>query len=217
VPEVNYSSTNVTATLLVVMLTVLASAAYPAVKASRSANPGIMRTWRLPRAKGDLLDIILPFTVSDYDIAGVVSFLKEHFDNFSDTGRGIFMARDSKLVGGKGSEVGLEAKLSLAPFDLGVSQSFRMTSAPSEVPGISEVGICIKRMSGQPRDWERLNNVLMDDLRKQFLLWRSLPNEKTEEYRHTTLAVLGKPEVERRAKKRPVKKTAKKIGSKKTK
>ncbi len=192
VPEVNYSSTNVTATLLVVMLTVLASAAYPAAKASRSANPGIMRTWRLPRAKGDLLDIVLPFTVSDYDIAGVVSFLKEHFDNFSDTGLGIFMARGAELVGGKGSEVGLVAELSLAPFDLGVSQSFRMTSAPSEVPGISEVAICIERKSGQPRDWQRLNNVLLNDLRKQFLIWRSLPNERMEEYRHKTLAVLGK-------------------------
>ena len=92
VPEMNYSSTNAIVTILLVMATVLVSGLYPAYKASKSANPGVMRSWRVPAPKGDVLDLVFPFTVSQYDITGVVSFLREHFDSHSDTGLGRFSA-----------------------------------------------------------------------------------------------------------------------------
>jgi len=190
-PEMNYSSTNAIVTILIVMATVLLSAVYPAIKASRSANPGILRSWRLPPADGDTLNITFPFTVSEYDITGVVSFLKEHFDNCQDVGLGIFMSQDARLIRGKDNSLGVDAHLALAPFDLGVTQSFQLRSGPSEIPGIEEVKIVLKRLSGQPKDWRRLNKVLLDNLRKQFLIWRSLPQEKMEVYRRRTLTTTG--------------------------
>jgi len=194
VPEMNYSSANAIVTMLIVMGTVLVSAIYPAVKASRSANPGIMRTWRLPAPEGDILNIVFPFTVSAYDITGVVSFLKEHFDNYGDTGLGVFMAKDARLVRGPDNSLGLDAQQALAPFDLGVTQSFALRSAPSEIAGIDEVTIRITRKSGQPKDWRRLNKLLLDDLRRQFLIWRALPQETMEIYRQRTLAAMGSHE-----------------------
>ena len=89
-PTMNYSSTNAIVTVLAVMCTVLVSTIYPAVKASRSANPGIQRSWKIGKPDGDVHDIVFPFTVSAYDITGVVSFLREHFQNFSDTALGVF-------------------------------------------------------------------------------------------------------------------------------
>ena len=189
-PEMNYSSTNAIFTILIVMATVLISAIYPAVKASRSANPGLMRLWKLPAPDGDVFNIIFPFTVSGYDLTGVVSFLKEHFDNFGDVGLGRFMARDAALRRHPDGSLGVEAVLALAPFDLGVTQHFDLRSAPSEIPGIDEVNIRLTRQSGQPRDWERLNRTLLDDLRTQFLLWRSLPRETMEQYRRRTLTTM---------------------------
>ncbi len=191
VPEMNYSSTNAIVTILIVMATVLVSAIYPAIKASRSANPGLLRSWRLPAPQGDVFALVFPFTVSAYDLTGVVSFLKEHFDNFSDTGLGAFMAREARLVKHTDGSLGLAARLALAPFDLGVTQLFELRSAPSEIKGIDEVNIRLTRLSGQPKDWERLNKVLLDDLRTQFLLWRSLPGATMELYRHRTLATLN--------------------------
>jgi hypothetical protein len=187
----NYSSTNAIVTILIVMATVLVSAIYPAIKASRSANPGMLRSWRLPAPQGDVFALVFPFTVSAYDLTGVVSFLKEHFDNFSDTGLGAFMAREARLVKHTDGSLGLAARLALAPFDLGVTQLFELRSAPSEIKGIDEVNIRLTRLSGQPKDWERLNKVLLDDLRTQFLLWRSLPGATMELYRHRTLATLN--------------------------
>ncbi len=186
-PEMNYSSTNAIVTILIVMATVLISAIYPAIKASRSANPGLLRTWKLPPPDGDVLDLNFPFTVSEYDLTGVVTFLKEHFENFSDTGLGSFMARNPRLEQYDGGALGVSTQLALAPFDLGVTQTFELRSRPSEIAGIDEVQIRLERLSGQPKDWTRLNKVLLNDLRAQFLLWRSLPEETMEMYRHRTL------------------------------
>ncbi|RMD73584.1 MAG: FtsX-like permease family protein, partial [Lentisphaerae bacterium] len=191
VPEMNYSSTNAIVTILLVMVTVLISALYPAYKASKSANPGVMRSWKLPPPKGNILDLVFPFTVSQYDITGVVSFLREHFDTYSDTGLGTFMASDTALGKDEEGRLVLRCKLALAPFDLGVTETFEMTSVPSEIPGIDEVAIKLERLSGQPKDWYRLNKVLLNDLRKQFLIWRSLPAATMEIYRERTLVELG--------------------------
>jgi len=191
VPEMNMTSTNTIVTILIVMATVLISAVYPALKASRSANPGLMRVWKPPAPEGDLMDMVFPFTVSEYDITGVVSFLKEHFDNYSDTGLGQFMASHPRLVREGGGMLGLDSELALAPFDLGVSQSFQLRSAPSGIPGIDEVRICLNRTSGQPKDWVRLNKVFLDDLRQQFLIWRSIPAETMEMYRERTLVSMA--------------------------
>ncbi len=191
VPEMNYSSTNAIVTILIVMATVLISAIFPAIKASKSANPGLLRSWRPPQPDGDTYDIVFPFTVSEYDLTGVVSFLREHFNNFSDTGLGSFMAKNAKLIKYPDHSLGLSADLALAPFDLGVTQGFELRSAPSEIKGIDEVNIKLTRKSGQPKDWMRLNKQLFDDLRAQFLLWRSLPRETMEAYRQETLVAMG--------------------------
>ena len=191
VPEMNMSSTNTIVTILIVMATVLISAIYPAVKASKSANPGLMRMWRPPAPDGDCLDLVFPFTVSAYDITGVVSFLKEHFGNHTDTGLGQFMTSNVQLVKEADGNLGLDSQLALAPFDLGVSQTFALRSTPSEIPGIDEVRVILNRLSGQPKDWRRLNKVFLDDLRQQFLIWRSIPHETMELYRERTLTSLG--------------------------
>jgi len=194
IPELNYSSMNAIVTILIVMATVMVSALYPAMRASRSANPGLLRSWQLPQPDGDTLALTFPFTVSAYDITGVVSFLREHFINYTDSGMGSFMARDTALSRSgdtRDGEISLTAELALAPFDLGVTQAFRMTSVPSEIPGINEVFITLNRLSGQPKDWYRLNKVLLDDLRKQFLIWRALPQQTMETYRQRTLQESG--------------------------
>ncbi|MCJ7543019.1 MAG: M28 family peptidase [Phycisphaerae bacterium] len=188
VPTMNYSSTNALVTIVIVMGTVLVSTIYPAIKASRSANPGIQRTWQIPKPKGNLYDLIFPFTVSTYDITGVVSFLKEHFENYTDTSLGVFATTSCSIFRQKGNDMlGFQATVALAPFDLGVNQRFALLSQPSDIEGIDEVRILIYRLSGAPGDWQRGNRVFIHDLRKQLLIWRSLPAEVMDKYRAKTL------------------------------
>ncbi len=188
VPTMNYSSTNAIVTILLVMGTVLVSTIYPAIKASRSANPGIQRTWQIPKPKGNLYDLVFPFTVSTYDITGVVSFLREHFENYTDTSLGVFATTSCAVFRQKDNDMlGFQATVALAPFDLGVNQRFALLSQPSDIEGIDEVRILIYRLSGAPGDWQRGNRVFINDLRKQLLIWRSLPAEVMDRYRAKTL------------------------------
>jgi hypothetical protein len=187
VPNVNYSSSTAIITILIVMATVLLSTVYPAIKASKSANPGVNRSWKIPKPVGDLHKIVFPFTVSSYDMKGIVSFLKEHLDSHNDISLGHFSAQDAEII--KISEprtFGLQAKVWLAPFDLGVSQIFKLTVVPSSIPGIQEVNIEFQRVSGRPANWERFNRIFINDLRKQFLIWRALNHDAMETYRART-------------------------------
>jgi hypothetical protein len=147
-----------------------------------------MRRWRLPPPKGDTFHIVFPFTVSAYDITGVVSFLKEHFENYTDTSLGVFATTSCGVFRQKGNDMlGFQATVALAPFDLGVNQRFALLSQPSDIEGIDEVRIFICRLSGAPSDWQRGNRVFINDLRKQLLIWRSLPAEVMDKYRAKTL------------------------------
>ncbi len=187
VPMMNYSSTNAIATVMIVMCTVLVSTIYPAIKASRSANPGIQRSWRIGQPAGDLYDIVFPFTVSAYDITGVASFLKEHFDNFSDTALGTFATASAHVFRQPSDMLGIQAEVALAPFDLGVSQNFCLLAQPSEIEGIDEIRILLRRLSGTRGDWQRSNRVFINEFRKQLLIWRSISSEIMEQYRQKTL------------------------------
>jgi hypothetical protein len=149
-----------------------------------------MRSWRPPKAEGDVLALVFPFTVSQYDATGILAFLREHFGNHGDVGLGRFLAADTALIRQPGTLI-LTATLSLAPFDLGVSQSFTLETRPSDIAGIDEIHVTLNRISGQPNDWQRLNKPFLDDLRRQFLIWRSLPSETIETYRHMTLQTPG--------------------------
>jgi hypothetical protein len=188
VPVMNYSSTNAIVTILIVMGTVLISTIYPAVKASRSANPGIQRSWRIPNPEGGKYDILFPFTVSAYDIIGVVSFLREHFDAYRDASLGVFATNDCEVFRQKDTDMlGFGASVALAPFDLGVTQDFTLLSRSSDIEGIDEIRIIINRISGAGGDWRRANRVFINDLRKQLLIWRSLDEKVMDRYRNRTL------------------------------
>ena len=41
-------------------------------------------------------------------------------------------------------------------------------------------------MSGRPANWERFNRIFINDLRKQFLIWRALNHDAMENYRAKT-------------------------------
>ncbi|MBD3321041.1 MAG: FtsX-like permease family protein, partial [Chitinivibrionales bacterium] len=196
-PSINFSSSNSIFAIVVVMLTVLASAVYPAWQASKSANPGVKRGWKMPAPEGRALQMKFPFTVSRYDLTGVVSFLAEHFREHEDAGIGVFAASDVAITRKKDTgDLVLTAHCALAPFDLGISQDFSLEATPSEIEGIDEISIRAVHRSGAIADWVRSNKVFLRELRRQFLLWRTLSATRIEQYRMQTLTLLGEQEEE---------------------
>lgn len=145
----------------------------------------------MPPLDGDRLDLTFPFTVSAYDITGVMSYLADHFERHDDAGLGDFAA--SSVAIGRSAKGNLElcAEVALAPFDLGVTQAFSLVAIPSEIEGVDEVAISILRMTGARNDWLRANQTFLKGLRRQFLIWRTLSTEVIEGYRTRTLTLLG--------------------------
>ncbi len=186
-PEMNYSSMSTVYTLLTVMAVVMLSTIYPAIKASRSATPDVARQWKMPRPKGDLLAFQFPFTVSAADFSGILVFIGEFFRNHEDNSLGNFASGPPEVIcrPGAGSEASrLDAEIALAPFDLGVSEHFAMYASPSEIEGIDVICVDIRRTGGSDRNFLRANRRFVDEMRNQFLLWRSLPPETVVHYRN---------------------------------
>ena len=183
--ELNYSSMSAVSVTIVVILVVLLSTLYPSKKAGEIASPGIERKWSLPEPAGDLMTIVLPFTVTGRDAGGVTAFLKEFFDEYVGYAGGEFLAEDVRLQAvehpqGRGMQVSL--RMWLAPYDLGVSQQFRLDCEPTEDGGIFDIVLRLDRLAGDITSWKKTNTLFLAGIRKQFLIWRTVPQAEKGAY-----------------------------------
>lgn len=193
-PQMNFSSMTTVYTILIVMGIVLLSTIYPAIKAGRAASPDVARKWKMPPPEGDNLSFQFPFTVSRVDFGGILVFISEHFGNHTDSSLGSFAASNIQITHGKTEYTEgyiLSVDLTLAPFDLGVAEELKMYSAPSDIEGVDVVTVSIIRKDGSKGAWLRGNRRFVDEVRNQFLLWRSLPVETVMHYRELAAAKLN--------------------------
>ena len=68
-------------------------------------------------------------------------------------------------------------------FDLGGEiQTMRISLHPTDQAHVFDVHAELTREAGNPGAWRRLNRPFLTEVRKQFLLWRSLDAERVEAY-----------------------------------
>jgi hypothetical protein len=180
----NYSSTSVVVTMLLVMGVVMASAIYPARMASSLAVPDIQRRWRLPPPTGDTWEFTFPFTIHLKEALGLNAFLMTYFEGMSgrDIG-GTFTVKNVTFVEIEREHYVLSADCWLAPYDLGVSQHVELHTVPSkDMERYMELRLYAKRHSGEIGGWMRTNRPFLNDFRKQFLLWKTFPKLDRERF-----------------------------------
>ncbi len=183
--NLNYSSLSTVGCTFIVMLTVLLSTLYPARKASEMSVPDVQRRWKLPSPEGDILKVGLPFTVSSNQSLGINTFLKQYFEAHTDYSVGNFSTADVALrpfTTEMGDAYRLEAMLWLAPYDLGVSEHLTLETVPTEDEWVNVVLITIRRESGDESSWLRVTRNFLNNLRKQFLIWRTCTPEVKNQY-----------------------------------
>ncbi len=166
---------------------VLLSTLYPSRRAADIASPGIERRWSLPEPQGDTMDVLLPFTVTGRDAYGVSAFLKEFFDEYVGYAGGEFLAEDVRLdpVSYEDREedgMAVRLRMWLAPYDLGVSQDFMLECRPTGDREIYEIHIKLNRLAGDITSWKKTNSLFMAGIRKQFLIWRTVPQGEKVAY-----------------------------------
>jgi len=200
----NYSSMSTVTSTIIVMLVVLGSTIYPAVKAARMAVPDIERKWKLPEPDGDEWHFDLPFTVLSEESLGLNIFIRDYFEAHADESASDFYTdrvefhREKRPSGGE--EYAIEMMVWLAPYDLGVSQKITLATVPAEEKeekDLYRIFLQVHRESGEIASWKRVNRRFLNLLRKQFLLWRTfnvdVRNEYHERGRRETVEVAMEP------------------------
>jgi hypothetical protein len=176
---VNYTSLAAAGTLVGLVLVVLASALYPAHQAARLCVPGIERRWRLPPARGDILELPLPFALRRAEAGAFCAFVAEYLEVHGEQSIGAGFYAEAVQRGPEG----VRARLWLAPFDQGISQELELALRPEADPRFCALILRLCRLSGEDHAWRRGNRLLIDQLRRQFLGWRALDPAQREEYR----------------------------------
>lgn len=181
----NYSSLSAIYSSLVVMATVFLSSLYPAKKASDMAVPDVTRRWEFPPPEGDRWEFDFPFTVGGAEILGMYCYLARFLQSYGETSIGAFYTEDVTLTRGKPGEAAdyvISARCWLAPYDLGISQDVRFEAIPTDEFNIYRILVRILRVSGDTLSWQRMNRGFLNVLRKQFLVWRTVPSGTKAEY-----------------------------------
>ena len=191
----NYSSLASVLATLIVMVTVILSTVYPARMASRMAVPDVTRRWKIPPPDGDDWTFDFPFTVGGKEVSGLYVFFRYYFASFEEQSVGRFYTSSTELSsfadtdGAKGYRLCMRAWLS--PYDLGVSQDVELRAVPTGVAGVYSIQLRIQRLSGQANTWVRINRGFLNEIRKQFLLWRTITPESKAEYTAEAEEVFG--------------------------
>ena len=196
----NYSSLSAISSAGLVMLVVIISTIYPARRASQMAVPDVTRRWKIPDPDGDRWHFEFPFTIAGREVLGLFTFLTRFFDFHTEGSMGTFYTEGAVLSvvpTDQGEGYAIDTTIWLAPFDLGVSQTVRLRSHPSGDHDIQALDIAIDRLSGDVSSWKRCNQRFMNQIRKQFLIWRTIQPEAQAQYRDDGLELIrtsGAPE-----------------------
>ncbi|MFC1815356.1 FtsX-like permease family protein [Thermodesulfobacteriota bacterium] len=195
---VNYSSLAGVAAMLLVIMVVLISVIYPSRVAAEIAIPDVNRSWKLPEAVDNVIELTLPFLMKYNEHNSIGGYIFDFFKSHQDVSHGIFSTGDlyfdfvcpTTLKSGASETIcpegtcGMDACLRLhtnvwlAPFDFGIRQQVGVQFCPSaEEPGFLEIKIFLTREAGEANAWRRINKTFLHALRKQLLIWRSLDQE----------------------------------------
>ncbi len=175
----NVSSGVVIVVVGVMMGTTMLSSVYPMMKASKLVTPSLIRKWRVgTKPVGDSWSVGLPFNATPDESLGVMNYLREFLEASAAERTGLFMLLAPLGFHYRDEERVLSARLQLSPFDAGIIQDFHVVCRQMAADRYG-FEILIKRAMGVENLWITSNKALLDEIRKQFLIWRALdPNEK---------------------------------------
>ena len=178
----NVSSGVVLIVMGVMMGATILSSIYPIMRASSLATPSLLRKWRIEsKPVGNLWSISLPFNATEEETLGILNFLREYFEASSTERTGLFMLlKPIEMIREERRRI-LRARLQLSPFDAGIIQDFDILSLQEEAERY-RFEILIRRLMGVENLWITSNRALLNEVRKQFLLWRALSPDEKERY-----------------------------------
>jgi len=181
--SLNYSSTWVAAVIVLTMVITVLSTIYPIYVASRSVTPSLERVWAPPtKPSGNLWEVPLPIFFSDQEIMGGVAYIIEWLQGHAVERAELFSINN--LTYGKDDKgIQLKMEMDISPYERGITQLFSILWKREAKSGRWGVNLYMKRIGGRRQEWIRATMRVIDALRKQLLLWRSLSDEDVATYK----------------------------------
>jgi ABC-type antimicrobial peptide transport system permease subunit len=176
----NYASLSVALAMAAIVVVCAAAAAYPAAKAARLITPSLERVWKPPtKPRGDVWELVFPLRLaSRAEALGLLRYLKEYY-----LGAGYYKAgfRISSVGEVDAGRLELPLRALLAPIESGTEHEVLVKVI--EQPGARfSVAVTARFLGGSRAVWQSTAPIFFDDLRKQLLLWASLPSKEKEKY-----------------------------------
>jgi len=175
----NYASGFVIIGLLISIIAVIIPSLYPSLMAAKKVTPSLERKWTIPtKPRGDEWQIPLPFSIpSRREVVAILRYLKEYY-----TGSGAIDRAYRILDVIKYDENNYYIRLHahLAPFELNIHQEVEVRAV--KVEKAYNFNLYIRKISGARDSWIRSNRIFIDRVRKQLLVWRTLPSKEKEKY-----------------------------------
>nr|MDO8132788.1 hypothetical protein [Candidatus Njordarchaeum guaymaensis] len=175
----NYSSASIVIALCSILVTVLASVAYPFARVAKLVTPSLERKWRITtKLRGDEWEIPLPYiAASTEDAQGILEYVHEYFEG---RGRETRFAIIRELEKPAHEEMRLRLITDLLPLETHVNMTVTLlaTKEKEKYP----LSLLMRKVTGESGAWKTLSYFFVDDIRKQVLLWRSLSRSIQEKY-----------------------------------
>jgi len=175
----NYASMSILYSLATIILASLLGALFPSFTAAKMVTPSLKRKWELPtRPRGDSWGIPLPFKIPTRQASlGMLFFLREYLEKGGRIG-GAYRIRELSDVSRE--KMSFEIEVDHAPYELNVTSHLVIQISESE--GNYVFNINSRRLTGPRSMWVSSSYGFIDALRKQFILWGSLPESERERY-----------------------------------
>ena len=176
---VNFSSMASLLGIVIPLLAAVIASLWPAYAASKLITPSLERKWRPPtRPRGDTWDVPLPFSVeSGAEALGVLAYVAEYLESRTVESEDPFIVHSVNLIL---NEMAVTAVMQLIPLDAGVWQELKFNFVKSG--DRFNAHLTITRKSGVREIWASRNYIVVDCIRKQMLLWRSLSSDVRKKY-----------------------------------
>ncbi|MGD0090493.1 MAG: FtsX-like permease family protein [Planctomycetota bacterium] len=186
--SLNYSAGTTVFVSALSMLIVMLSTLYPARQAFHAAIPESRREGgaSAEHFATDAIAFYLPFVATPSSVLDIQAYMHEFLDGLQGMAVGE-LAVDNLAAG---VETGEEQKMVpvlsfrawLAPFDLGISHDVELRMAYRAERGVYQCHLKAVRFSGDQENWRRLTPRFITALRKQLLMWRTLPAAAHQSY-----------------------------------
>ncbi len=177
----NYASAFMIVAFAVLILSVLSASLYPSLVAATLITPSLERRWKPPtKPRGDFWEIPLPIRFPSREEAlGSLHYIYEYFTGMGKE-RPYFTVREAEPL--SLAEPVTTLVVALAPYELGVTQEARVGLVGDEIRRVYTLMLKLRRLTGSRSAWESLSYYFIDEVRKQALMWRALPQERRAHY-----------------------------------